>query len=111
MRRRAGVLLIATLTAGALVASTAVESGAAVKKAKAPKCKGKTEEAAIEAIAESGIAVRGASILETFANPCPQRDYEIEFDCPEFTCVCPRTGQPDFATIRDLPAFRALIVQ
>ena len=43
---------------------------------------------------------RGASILETFANPCPQRDYEIEFDCPEFTCVCPRTGQPDFATIR-----------
>ena len=42
----------------------------------------------------------GASILETFVNPCPERDYEIEFDCPEFTCVCPRTGQPDFATIR-----------
>jgi 7-cyano-7-deazaguanine reductase len=38
--------------------------------------------------------------LETFPNPEPQRDYEIEFTCPEFTCVCPRTGQPDFATIR-----------
>jgi 7-cyano-7-deazaguanine reductase len=38
--------------------------------------------------------------LETFANPNPERDYEIRFDCPEFTCLCPRTGQPDFATIR-----------
>ena len=38
--------------------------------------------------------------LETFANPSPERDYEIRFDCPEFTCVCPMTGQPDFATIR-----------
>lgn len=38
--------------------------------------------------------------LETFPNPCPDRDYEISFDCPEFTCVCPRTGQPDFATLR-----------
>jgi 7-cyano-7-deazaguanine reductase len=38
--------------------------------------------------------------LETFPNPSPQRDYEIRFDCPEFTCVCPMTGQPDFATIR-----------
>lgn len=35
--------------------------------------------------------------LETFANPQPGRDYEIEFDCPEFTCLCPLTGQPDFA--------------
>src|SRR5205814_9721775 len=35
--------------------------------------------------------------LETFANPAPERDYEIAFDCPEFTCVCPMTGQPDFA--------------
>ena len=41
-----------------------------------------------------------ASILETFPNPCPERDYEIFFECPEFTCVCPKTGQPDFATIR-----------
>ena len=38
--------------------------------------------------------------LETFPNPRPGRDYEISFECPEFTCVCPRTGQPDFATIR-----------
>ncbi len=37
--------------------------------------------------------------LETFPNPCPERDYEIRFDCPEFTCVCPKTGQPDFASI------------
>ena len=35
--------------------------------------------------------------LETFENPNPDRDYEIEFDCPEFTCLCPLTGQPDFA--------------
>jgi 7-cyano-7-deazaguanine reductase len=38
--------------------------------------------------------------LETFPNPKPDRDYEIRFNCPEFTCVCPKTGQPDFATIR-----------
>lgn len=40
-----------------------------------------------------------ASILDTFPNPHPERNYEIFFDCPEFTCVCPKTGQPDFATI------------
>ena len=33
-------------------------------------------------------------------NPHPGREYEIECECPEFTCVCPMTGQPDFATIR-----------
>ena len=38
--------------------------------------------------------------LETFPNPHPERDYEISMEAPEFTCVCPRTGQPDFATIR-----------
>lgn len=38
--------------------------------------------------------------LETFGNPRPERDYEIHMECPEFTCICPRTGQPDFATIR-----------
>jgi 7-cyano-7-deazaguanine reductase len=38
--------------------------------------------------------------LETFPNPRPQREYEIAFECPEFTCLCPLTGQPDFATIR-----------
>jgi 7-cyano-7-deazaguanine reductase len=40
------------------------------------------------------------TILDSFANPEPQRDYEIRFTCAEFTCVCPKTGQPDFATIR-----------
>jgi 7-cyano-7-deazaguanine reductase len=40
-----------------------------------------------------------ASILEAFPNPRPQRDYQIEFVFPEFTSVCPVTGQPDFATI------------
>ncbi len=38
--------------------------------------------------------------LDTFDNPRPERSYEIRFECPEFTCVCPMTGQPDFATIR-----------
>jgi 7-cyano-7-deazaguanine reductase len=37
--------------------------------------------------------------LESFPNPRPAREYEIKFTCPEFTCVCPKTGQPDFATI------------
>ena len=37
--------------------------------------------------------------LETFPNPRPGRRYEIRFECPEFTCLCPMTGQPDFATI------------
>ncbi len=38
--------------------------------------------------------------LETFPNPRPGREYEIEFEIPEFTCLCPKTGQPDFATLR-----------
>lgn len=37
--------------------------------------------------------------LETFDNPNPGRDYHIRMSCPEFTCLCPKTGQPDFATI------------
>ncbi|MBI4398221.1 MAG: NADPH-dependent 7-cyano-7-deazaguanine reductase QueF [Candidatus Omnitrophica bacterium] len=37
--------------------------------------------------------------LEVFKNPNPERDYEIKFECPEFTCLCPKTGQPDFAAI------------
>jgi 7-cyano-7-deazaguanine reductase len=39
------------------------------------------------------------SRLETFANPEPARDYRIHMEIPEFTCLCPRTGQPDFATL------------
>ena len=38
--------------------------------------------------------------LETFPNPHPGRDYTIVHTCPEFTAVCPKTGQPDFGTIR-----------
>lgn len=37
--------------------------------------------------------------LEHFPNPKPGRDYEIRIETPEFTCLCPKTGQPDFATI------------
>jgi 7-cyano-7-deazaguanine reductase len=37
--------------------------------------------------------------IETFANPQPGRDYTIRMRLPEFTCLCPRTGQPDFATL------------
>lgn len=37
--------------------------------------------------------------VETFPNPYPERDYVVQCDCPEFTCLCPRTGQPDFATL------------
>ena len=37
--------------------------------------------------------------LETFANPAADRDYTIRMQIPEFTCLCPRTGQPDFATL------------
>ncbi|MGB8856896.1 MAG: preQ(1) synthase [Burkholderiales bacterium] len=37
--------------------------------------------------------------LETFVNPAPQRDFHIHMEIPEFTCLCPKTGQPDFAVI------------
>ncbi len=39
------------------------------------------------------------SALETFPNPAPERDYTIRMSIPEFTCLCPKTGQPDFATL------------
>jgi 7-cyano-7-deazaguanine reductase len=38
--------------------------------------------------------------LQTFPNPKPERPFEVAMEAPEFTCVCPMTGQPDFATIR-----------
>jgi 7-cyano-7-deazaguanine reductase len=38
-------------------------------------------------------------LIEVFPNPCPDRDYVIETVCPEFTSVCPKTGQPDFGTL------------
>jgi len=51
------------------------------------------------------MTTRPSKQLDTFPNPAPDRDYEISFDCPEFTCLCPLTGQPDFArfSIRYVP--------
>lgn len=40
-----------------------------------------------------------SATVETFPNPAPERDYLVRHVCPEFTSVCPKTGQPDFATI------------
>ena len=45
------------------------------------------------------MAAEFRALLETFPNPYPQRDYSIETICPEFTSLCPKTGQPDFATL------------
>lgn len=45
-------------------------------------------------------SARPTKALEVFQNPYPRRDYVIRMECPEFTCLCPRTGQPDFATLR-----------
>jgi 7-cyano-7-deazaguanine reductase len=45
------------------------------------------------------VPVPSADQLETFANQFPHRDYTIEIVCPEFTSMCPKTGQPDFGTI------------
>ena len=47
-----------------------------------------------------GAKMLAMSTLETFPNRHPGRDYTIEITCPEFTSLCPKTGQPDFATIR-----------
>jgi 7-cyano-7-deazaguanine reductase len=41
-----------------------------------------------------------STALEVFANPAPERDYTIRMTIPEFTCLCPKTGQPDFATLK-----------
>lgn len=42
---------------------------------------------------------QASNALETFPNPAPERDYTIKIDIPEFTCLCPKTGQPDFAVM------------
>jgi len=46
------------------------------------------------------MATQPSKQLEIFKNPNSGRDYTIEMECPEFTCLCPKTGQPDFGTIR-----------
>jgi len=45
------------------------------------------------------MATKPSKNLETFLNPRPRRDYRIHMEIPEFTCLCPKTGQPDFATL------------
>jgi 7-cyano-7-deazaguanine reductase len=46
------------------------------------------------------MSTQPATSIETFANPAPERDYTIRMTMPEFTCLCPKTGQPDFATLK-----------
>jgi len=45
------------------------------------------------------MTTKPSTTLETFINPAPERDYTIHMEIPEFTCLCPKTGQPDFATL------------
>ena len=45
------------------------------------------------------MSTKPSKTLETFENPMPERDYTIRIEVPEFTCLCPKTGQPDFATL------------
>jgi 7-cyano-7-deazaguanine reductase len=45
------------------------------------------------------MATQPSKNLDTFPNPNPARDYHIHMEIPEFTCLCPKTGQPDFATL------------
>jgi 7-cyano-7-deazaguanine reductase len=47
----------------------------------------------------SGPRTAATKVLETFPNPSPGRDFLIRMEIPEFTCLCPKTGQPDFATL------------
>lgn len=59
---------------------------------------------------EEGMPTQPSKSLETFPHPRPGRNFLISIDCPEFTCLCPKTGQPDFATIklRYVPAERCV---
>ena len=45
------------------------------------------------------MATRPTQQLDILPNPAPQRDYQVHMEIPEFTCLCPKTGQPDFATL------------
>jgi 7-cyano-7-deazaguanine reductase len=45
------------------------------------------------------MASKPSKTLDTFPNPNPERDYHVHIEIPEFTCLCPLTGQPDFATL------------
>lgn len=52
-----------------------------------------------QAIQLNKMTSQPSKTLETFPNPQPARDYHIHMEIPEFTCLCPKTGQPDFATL------------
>src|SRR4051812_31413867 len=67
--------------------------------AKSPKLAKKLTQLGGRSILTDEQIADPASILEVFPNPRPDRDYEVKFGFPEFTSVCPVTGQPDFATI------------
>ena len=56
------------------------------------------------------MSTQASKTLDTFENPNPERDFTIHIDTPEFTCLCPLTGQPDFATIEVayVPGLRCL---
>jgi 7-cyano-7-deazaguanine reductase len=66
------------------------------------KSKGRDAESKLarRKIVPYGAKLIAEARLEAVPNPSPQRDYEVSFTIPEFTCVCPRSGFPDFATIR-----------
>jgi len=51
-------------------------------------------------LTESGPARASAELLESFPNPNSERDYTLRIRIPEFTCLCPKTGQPDFAALK-----------
>jgi 7-cyano-7-deazaguanine reductase len=59
-----------------------------------------TDDSEAGAVHDRKVTDTPAALLETFPNPRPERDYEIAIDCPEFTSMCPKTGLPDFGTIR-----------
>ena len=46
------------------------------------------------------MSTQALQAIETFPNPHPERDYDIRMRMPEFTCLCPKTGQPDFASMK-----------
>lgn len=56
--------------------------------------------AASSSVHNRSVTDNPVTLLETFPNPRPEREYEIAIDCPEFTSMCPKTGLPDFGTIR-----------
>ena len=63
---------------------------------------GREKEPGITLLGAKGVEYRmdyDPSVLETFENKHPEREYFVKFNCPEFTSLCPITGQPDFATL------------